>query len=132
MILNLYRKLEKLALSRFSDIIEDSEIIYSLAGRARKLRLYLIDETFIDIWYSMDEDYSYHWEQRNVRNEIYRHDNAPHHKWRKISTFPKHCHDKAENIVIESTLPNNAKDALIEFLSIVRKRLIELKQPKKR
>ena len=131
MILNLYRKLEKLALSRFSDIIEDSEIIYSLAGRARKLRLYLIDETFIDIWYSMDKDYSYHWEQRNIRDEIYRHDNAPHRKWREIPTFPKHCHDKTEDIVVESTLPDDAKDALIEFLSIVRKRLIELKRSKR-
>lgn len=128
MILVLYRKLEKLALSCFSDIVEDSEIIYSPAGRARKLRLYLIDETFIDIWYSIDKDYSYHWEQRNIRNEIYRHDNAPHHKWRKIPTFPKHCHKKTENIVVKSTLPDNPKDAFMEFLSIVRKRLIELKQ----
>jgi len=117
-------------LSRFSDIVEDSEIIYSPAGRARKLRLYLVDETFVDIWHSMDKDYSYHWEQRNIRDEIYRHDNAPHRKWRKISTFPKHCHDKAENIVVKSTLPDDAEGALVEFLSIVRKKLIKLKQSK--
>ena len=131
MILDLYRKLEELALFHFSEIVEDSEIIYSPAGRARKLRLYLVDETFIDIWYSMDKDYSYHWEQRNIRNEIYRHDNAPHHKWRRISTFPKHCHNKRENTVIKSTLPDKPEDAFIEFLSIVRKRLIELKWSKK-
>jgi len=131
MILNLYRELEKLALSHSSDIVKDSEVIYSPAGRARKLRLYLIDETFIDIWYNMDKDYSYHWEQRNVRDKVYRHDNAPHHKWRKIPTFPKHCHDRAENIVVKSTLPDDPKDALVEFLSLVRKRLIELKQSKR-
>lgn len=80
---------------RFPDILESFEIIRSGSGRIRKLRVHLIDNTFVDILYSPDGSYSYHWEQRGVRDRIYRHDNAPHEKWHYVSTFPKHCHDGA-------------------------------------
>ena len=93
------------------------------AGRIRKLRLYLIDNTFVDIWYSSDNSYSYHWEQRNIRNAIYRHDNAPHKKWRNVSTFPKHCHDGTQINVTESFLPDNYENAVEEFLRLVRERM---------
>ncbi|MDP2752822.1 MAG: hypothetical protein Q8P40_00280 [Nitrospirota bacterium] len=49
MISELYRQLKEIADKEFNEIIEDSEIITSYTGRARKLRLKLIDETFIDI-----------------------------------------------------------------------------------
>ncbi|MDR4506576.1 MAG: DUF6516 family protein [Candidatus Scalindua sp.] len=76
MILSLYKDLKKLADKEYDDIIDNSEIIYSYTGRARKLRLKLIDSTFVDIFYSEENNYSLHWEQRNMRNTIYRHDNA--------------------------------------------------------
>ena len=46
---------------KFSDILRFSELIRGTAGRIRKLRLYLIDSTFVDIWYSPDGSYLYHW-----------------------------------------------------------------------
>jgi len=88
-----YKRIKENIELRFSDILKSTELIQGTAGRIRKLRLYLIDNTFVDIWYSSDGSYSYHWEQRSIGNAIYRHDNAPHKKWRNISTFPKHCHD---------------------------------------
>ena len=126
MILELYNKLKLIAESEFNDIIETSDIIFTFSGRAQKLRLYLIDRTLIDIWYSEDGDYSYHWEQRTIREAIYRHDNAPHHRWNHIPTFPKHCHDGSQDNVTESNLPANPEIAIRDFLNIVRKKLIEL------
>ncbi|MBI4649332.1 MAG: hypothetical protein HY738_22720 [Bacteroidia bacterium] len=122
MILEIYKKLRRIAEYEFNDIIADSEIIFSYTGRARKLRLYLIDNTFIDIWYSLDGKYSLHWERENFI-KVYRHDNAPHNRWKKIKTFPKHCHDGIQDNVIESHLSNIPEHVLKEFLIIVRKKL---------
>lgn len=74
MISELYRQLKEIADKEFGEIIEDSEIITSYTGRSRKLRLTLIDNTYVDIWYSVDGEYSLHWEQTEIRNQIYRHD----------------------------------------------------------
>ena len=123
MISEHYKRIKRNVELRFSDILKSAELIQGTAGRIRKLRLSLIDNTFVDIWYSSDGSYSYHWEQRNVRNAIYRHDNAPHRKWRNVSTFPKHCHDGSQLKVIESFLPDNYENAVDEFLSLVRERM---------
>ncbi len=127
MILKLYKQLDDIANNEYEDIIENTEIIYSHAGLARKLRLELIDSTYVDIFYSVENNYSLHWEQKNVRNAIYRHDNAPHKKWSNIKTFPKHCHDGDQSNVTESNLPDNPDAALRAFLTFVRKTIIEQK-----
>lgn len=126
MISALYRKLEFIATNEFADIINESTIINSYSGRVRKLRLKVIDKSFIDVWYSFDGDYSFHWEQRDVRNAIYRHDNAPHKKWNHIKTFPKHCHDGTDDNVIESYISEIPERAIRSFLEISRNRLFDL------
>lgn len=126
MILGLYKELRSIALSEYGEIIEDAEIIFSYSGRPRKLRITLVDSTFIDVWYSLDGGYSFHWEQAPLRNSIYRHDNAPHKRWSYVGTFPRHCHDGARDRVVESNLSNDPQKAMREFLSIVRKKIIEL------
>lgn len=127
MISELYKQLEALAISEFGDIVEAAEMIPSYTGRVRKLRIILIDQTLVDVWYTADGDYSFHWEQSMIRNSIYRHDNAPHGKWSYISTFPRHCHDGVQDNVVESHLSSVPATALREFLSIVRKKIIQLK-----
>jgi len=124
MISEHYKRIKRNVELRFSDILKSAELIQGTAGRIRKLRLSLIDNTFVDIWYSSDGSYSYHWEQRNVRDAIYRHDNAPHKKWKRVSTFPKHCHDGSQPNVTESFLPDNYENAVEEFLRLVRKRMV--------
>lgn len=123
MILKLYKQLENVTLKDFPDIVASTEIIYSYTLRARKLRIWLIDTSYIDIWYSLDGKYSFHWEIG--LGKIYRHDNAPHNKWANIGTFPKHCHDDLQDNVIESHLPNQPQEALKEFLSAVRNKLLD-------
>ena len=130
MISELYKNLKEIADSEYGDIIRESEIVLSYTGRARKLRLKLVDNTFIDIWYTLEGDYSFHWEQRNVRESIYRHDNAPHKKWAYVKTFPKHCHNGLQEKVIESNLSNIPMQAIREFLVLVRKRIIEKRREK--
>ena len=124
MISEYYKRIKRNVELKFSDILKSAELMQGTAGRIRKLRLHLIDNTFVDIWYSSDNSYSYHWEQRNIRNAIYRHDNAPHKKWRNVSTFPKHCHDGTQLNVTESFLPDNYENAVEEFLRLVREKMV--------
>ncbi|HLP44357.1 MAG TPA: DUF6516 family protein [Candidatus Deferrimicrobium sp.] len=131
MIYELYRQLKSIVDTEFYDVAINSEIIFSYSGRARKLRINIIDDTFIDVWYSPEGEYSFHWEQRGIRNSIYRHDNAPHLKWSAIKTFPKHCHNNTEENTSESYISDNPEDAIRQFIGIVREKLIELlTQPK--
>ena len=123
MIFELYSRLKGIALE-FSDIVTNAEILFSYTGRAQKLRITLIDTTFVDVWRSVDSnEYSYHWEMRPIRNEIYRHDNAPHKRWEYVSTFPKHCHDGSQDNVVESHISDSPDEGLRQFLNIVRERL---------
>lgn len=132
MISKYYKQSQRNVELKFSDILQSTELIRGTAGRSRKLRLYLIDNTFVDIWYSPDGSYSYHWEQRAIRNAIYRHDNAPHQKWQNISTFPKHCHDGTQLNVTESFLPDDYEKAIEEFLRLVRKKMAAKQIPEKK
>ena len=86
----------------------------------------IIDKTFIDIWCSLDGEYSFHWEQREVRDTIYRHDNAPHKKYEHIKTYPKRCHNGKQNNVIESYISDIPERAIRDFLEIVRNELLRL------
>ena len=80
----------KIARDEFSDIVIDAEL------RADRIRLILIDGSWIEVRYPVKDKFSFHW-QRDGR--IYRIDTAPHH--REISTFPRHIHFGSEDNVIE-------------------------------
>ena len=58
MISEHYKRIKRNVEAEFSDIIKSSELILGVANRIRKLRFYLIDNTFVDIWYSSDDSYS--------------------------------------------------------------------------
>jgi len=87
--------------------------------------LVIIDDSYVDIWLSISGRYSYHWERRAIAGDLYRHDNAPHRKWRYLSTFPKHFHNGADDIVIESYLSDDPKEAIRTFLNFIRTKLLE-------
>lgn len=122
-ISRLYKSLLDIATIEFKTVIESGEIFYSQSKEPWKLRLYLCDGSFIDIYYSTKGKYSYHWDRRLTTNKIYRHDNAPHMRWKDISTFPKHFHDGSENNVISSHISDNPELALREFLGFAVKRI---------
>ena len=110
----------EVVLADFSDIVVDVQLRFTPSGVVEKLRIFLLDESFVDVWLSTSGKYSYHWEQRHVRGLIYRHDNAPHSKWKDIKTFPKHFHDGYEDNVKESYIPDDALLAISYFLCFIR------------
>jgi len=124
-ILQTYRALEQIAQRDFSNIIVQAAILTLPTGVALKLRLNLVDGSIVDVFLSMSGRYSYHWDRRAIdKDEIYRHDNAPHRRWRHIATFPKHFHDGHANIVIASYLSDDPETAIREFLLFIQDKLL--------
>ena len=119
----VFREIVKVILREFSDIAADAQLRRTSSGAIERLRIFLKDRSFVDVWLSASGKYSYHWEHRHVRGMIHRHNNAPHSGWKHIKTFPKHFHDGSEGNVKESTVSDNPVDAVREFLSFIRSKL---------
>ena len=85
-ILEIYSSLLKFARSEFSHLIESGEIVLTPGRLPQKLRLTVIDGSLLDAFLSSSGRYSYHWERRHLDGTLYRHDNAPHQRWRHIET----------------------------------------------
>lgn len=118
-IFELYKSLLDIAIKEFKTVVESAEILNTQSNEAWKLRIHICDGSFIDIYYSVKNHYSYHWDRRLVNKTIYRHDNAPHRRWKDISTFPKHFHNGSEDNVIASEISDEPELALREFLKFV-------------
>jgi hypothetical protein len=103
----LFEQIVEVVLGEFSDIVVDVQLRFTSSGSIERLRIFLKDESFADVWLSSSGKYSYHWEHRHISGLIHRHDNAPHSRWEKIKTFPKHFHDGSEDKVKESTISDN-------------------------
>lgn len=126
-ILQLYENLQTIALAEFADIVENAGVLTLAMGDPLKLRLDVVDGSLIDVFLSVSGKYSYHWERRlTPAGDLYRHDNAPHDKWRAVATFPKHFHDGSEENVRESYISHIPEQALREFLFFARAKLLAL------
>ena len=118
-----YQELERIARIEFSDIVKETRFIGGRSAQPNKLRVYFIDNSFLDVWLSDDNDYSYHWEQRAQRGLIHRWDNAPDHP--EIESFPRHFHDGEENNIMKSNLDMDSRGAIREVLGFIADRLKE-------
>jgi len=120
-------KISSIAQEQFLDIIE--EMLYPTEN---KLRIILIDKSFIDIFISekLKGVFSFHWERRHRDDTIYRYDNYPDSNWEKIKTFPYHFHKQKENIVIESPFSKHLPESFIDFMEFSRKTIKENSQKK--
>ena len=109
-------RLREIAEVEFAGIVVEAFI-----PAVNELRVILTDGSFVDIWFSLKlaGRYSYHWERMVVDGTIYRHDNAPHKRWRSVTTFPKHFHNASETNVVESHLSEIPEKALREFPTFV-------------
>jgi hypothetical protein len=116
-----YQILEKIAKAEFSDIVKNTSLIGGRSAQPNKLRLFLTDGSFLDVWLSDENDYSFHWEQRAVRGLIHRWDNAPDHP--DVKTFPHHFHDGKENNVMSCYLDFDMISAFKEVLGFIRNKL---------
>lgn len=116
----LFREIVDLVQSEFFDIVVDVQLRFTSSGVVERLRLFLRDGSFADVWLSASGKYSYHWEHRHIGGLIHRYDNAPHGRWKGIRTFPKHFHDGNEDNVKESAIPDDPLCGTKYFLSFVR------------
>ena len=122
----IYAALQTLALTEFGDVVGNAIIMTLPTGDPLKLRLDIADGSLLDVFISLSGRYSYHWERRlTLKGDIYRHDNAPHNRWRHVSTFPKHFHDGSENNVVASHINPPPESALREVLVFVRQKLLD-------
>jgi hypothetical protein len=126
-ILPIYRALRTIALNEFAEVVVSAQILSLSTGDPLKLRLDIVDGSLLDVFISVSGRYAYHWERRLIsRDDLYRHDNAPHGKWRHVATFPKHFHDGSESKVVESQISDDPEDAMREFLTFVRHKLLSM------
>lgn len=124
-ISKIYKELRQIALAEFQDVVLSVEILEFPSGDPHKVRLDIADGSLLDIFLSISGRYSYHWDRRLAgTNKIYRHDNAPHLRWRAVSTFPKHFHDGSEDNVTDSFLNESPPLALRQNLTFVRQTLL--------
>lgn len=113
----VYSWLARLAASDFADIVDGTRVIEG------KLRLFLKDRSFIDIWLSVKKKgiYAYHWERRDVDGAIFRYNNLPDREARKLKTYPRHFHNRTEKNIVGSNLSDKPEEALRTILQFARK-----------
>jgi len=87
-----------------------------------KIRAYILDGSVVDFWFSkkIPGRFSYHWERRHIDGKLYRHDNFPDPRWKKVSTFPKHFHNGSQSQVQESSIDDDPISGVREFMAFVR------------
>jgi hypothetical protein len=105
----------------YHDIMQGASQVYH-----DKIRAYLLDGSFIDIWFSkkMAGRFSYHWERRHLDESLYRHDNFPDPRWKNVSTYPKHFHDGSQAQVSASSIDDDPLKGLRQFMDFVRSRIL--------
>ena len=111
--------LSAIAEQEFSDIVDSTDIIRD------KLRMVLVDGSFIDFWWSTEiaGRFACHWERTHLDGKIFRHNNMPHARWKSVKTFPQHFHDGESGEVVESFLADDPEGAVREFLAYARMKL---------
>jgi hypothetical protein len=111
--------LKRIIDTEYADISTDSIISRG------KLRAFLDDGSFIDVWFSLKITgrFSYHWERRHIDGSMYRHDNFPDINWQSVSTYPKHFHNDSQDAVEESYMDDNPRISLRQFMEFVRSQL---------
>lgn len=123
-ISTLYERQREIALAQYSDVVLSGQLFRLPDGEPLKLRLHLLDESFLDVHLSPTGRYSCHWERRLIgKSDSYRFDNAPHAAWRDVATFPAHFHDGQSNTVLASHLSADPIEAIQQVCQFIRQRL---------
>ncbi|ACB07441.1 toxin-antitoxin system TumE family protein [Candidatus Korarchaeum cryptofilum] len=115
----LYLRLVKVIKEEYPDVA------LSIDLRDDRLRVYLVDNSFLDIWFSrrIPGKYSFHWERRNVNGTVYRWDNAAHRSVTGINTFPHHFHESSQLNVKPFKPESEWEDTLRDILNFIRDKI---------
>lgn len=119
-----YEFLRETVLSEYADLVVRGDLLRLPSGEVLKLRLYLADESFVEVNVSATGRYSYHWERRLTgRSDIHRFDNAPHSRWQAVATYPNHFHNGAEDQVESSEISSEPMEAIRQVCAFIRAKL---------
>lgn len=111
-------EIQRIVEDRFSDTV-----VEILEPSPEKVRLFLRDASFVDIRVSqkIKNRFDFHWERRHVDGTIYRYDNFPDTKFKKLLTYPYHFHEKKEGVAKNSPFHTKLPYAFIDFMEFVQK-----------
>jgi len=112
--------------------VEFAGIVKSIQTMGFKIRIILIDNSFIDVTMSrtMPDKFGFHWECMDQDGSIYRYDNFHDQNWKLVETFPYHFHNGTKECVERSPFPLNTFDGFREFMVFVKKNLNSKKAKK--
>ena len=113
--------LKRVAEVEFSDIVKETFPI------SYKLRIVLVDNSFIDVNVSkkLSGKFGFHWECRDREGTIFRYDNFPDKSWKNIPTFPYHFHKSSQENIEASPFPLTIIDGFRSFMEFIRNRVKE-------
>lgn len=111
--------IKRIAEVEFADIVKNTfQLDY-------KLRITLINNSFIDVYLSqrLTDKFGFHWECKDRKRTIYRYDNFPDKNWQSVATFPYHFHKGSQDSVEASPFPSTPIDGFRAFMEFVRRKL---------
>ena len=102
-------RLGRIAIKEFTDIVVATTVLRD------KLRVLLVDGSFVDFWRSTNIPgrFAHHWERTHIDGTIYRHDNMPHPRWKFVASYPQHYHEEKYDHVVDSHLPSGPPDVAL-------------------
>ena len=105
--------------------IEFAEIVKNTYQIEYKLRIVLVNNSFIDVYLSqkLPDKFGFHWESMDEQGTIYRYDNFPDKNWQSVATFPYHFHNGSQNSVEASPFPLTTVEGFRAFMEFVRIKL---------
>ncbi len=111
--------IRRIAEIEFEQVVSFSEII------GKKLRLYLTDRSFIDIYISqtIKNRFAFHWEREHLDGEIFRFDNYPDVKWKKVKSFPYHFHNGDRAKVTATDFSQEIIGGFRDFMRFVQRKI---------
>ncbi len=112
-------KLQKIAQLEFKEIVRYSYI------KDYKLRIILIDGSFIDTFLSqkLKNKFGFHWEC--IDGKIFRYDNFPDRKAKKLKSFPYHFHFEEQSNIQEPPFRTDIENGFRDFLRFVQDKIKE-------
>jgi len=101
-------ELRRIAEVEFSTVVACTDIL------SEKLRIVLVDNSFVDVWLSrkLANRFGFHWERRHLDGTIYRYDNFPDVAWREVPTYPAHFHEGAQEHVNRRSVQPGARPGI--------------------
>ena len=111
--------LQRIAEVEFSGTVIQTDIL------GAKLRVLLIDSSYVDVWASqkLSNRFGFHWERRHLDGRIYRYDNFPDTDWSEVATFPYHFHEGHQDTVVAAPFAPTLEQGFREFMTFVQEHI---------